>query len=194
MPHWRRTRPAGRLRSTARFWRHAVTASSRACSTFATPVTPRATAVASSVTARWRSSSGNDEPTTLALVAPTRRRPHPVGPVFARLPAAPGPAWHVLCAPARRRRDGACDLRAQLGLLHRSYREEAVGPFSPGIERVVFRHRGLLTGMHVLPELGHLEEPRDGPVDGRSVALPGRRGRPRERRRERGLHLQRSRD
>ena len=57
-----------------------------------------------------------------------RRRSHPVRPVPARLPAARGPARHVLRAPACRRRDGAHDLRAQLGLLHRPDREEAAQP------------------------------------------------------------------
>ena len=63
-----------------------------------------------------------------ALVAPARRRSHPVRPVPARLPAARRPARHVLRAPARRRRDGAHHLRAQLGLLHRPDREEAAQP------------------------------------------------------------------
>ena len=78
--------------------------------------------------ARSESASG-------ALVAPARRRPHPVRPVPARLPAARGPARHVLRAPARRRRDGAHDLRAQLGLLHRPDREEAAQPLLPRQQR-----------------------------------------------------------
>ena len=49
--------------------------------------------------------------------------------------------------------------------------------FHPGIERAVVRHRGLQPGVQVLPELGHLEEPRDGPADGCGVARAHRRRR-----------------
>ena len=49
--------------------------------------------------------------------------------------------------------------------------------FLPG-QRVLLRHRRLQPGLQVLPELGHLQEPRDGPPDGRRLArahrAPGR--------------------
>ncbi len=51
------------------------------------------------------------EPSPRPLVAPARRRPHPVRPLPARLPAARRPARRLLRAPARRRRDGAHHLR-----------------------------------------------------------------------------------
>ena len=48
--------------------------------------------------------------------------------------------------------------------------------FHPGLQRAVLRHRRLQPGLQVLPELGHLQEPRDGSADGRSLAAAHRRG------------------
>ena len=63
--------------------------------------------------------------------------------------------------------------------------------FFPGTSVLSLRHRRLQPGLQVLPELGHLQEPRDGPPARRRLARADRRGRARERRGERGLHLQR---
>ena len=118
------------------------------------------------------------------LVAPPRRRPHPVRPLPARLPPARGPARRVLRPPARGRRDRAHDLRPLVGLLHRSDREEAAEPLLPGFVGALVRHRGLQSRVQVLPELGHLEVARDGHADGRGVAasrLPRRRSAPARR-------------
>ena len=128
------------------------------------------------------------------LVACAGRRPHPVRPLPARLPAARGPARRLLRAPARRRRDGADDLRPLVGLLHRPDREEAAQPLLSRLERALVRHRRLQSRLQVLPELGHLEVARDGHADGRGHR---RRRSPRRPRRlrlpQRRLHLQRSR-
>ena len=66
--------------------------------------------------------------TSRPLVAHDRRRPHAVRPVPARLQAARRPARHVLRAPARRRRDGAHDLRPLEWLLRsiRSRRSRSI--------------------------------------------------------------------
>ena len=103
------------------------------------------------------------------------RRPDPVRPLPARLPAARGPARRVLRAPARRRCDGAHDVRPLVRLLHRPDREEAAQPFLPGIVGVLVRHGRLQPRVQVLPELGHLEVARDGHADGCGVARSDRR-------------------
>ena len=71
------------------------------------------------------------------LVAHARRRPHPVRPVPARLPAARGPARRLLRAHARRRPDGADHLRPLVGLLHRPDREEAAQPLLSRASRIL---------------------------------------------------------
>ena len=134
------------------------------------------------------------EPTSRALVAPSRRRTRPVRPVSARLRAARRPARRLLRAPESRRRDGAHHLRPLVRLLHRPDREEAAEPLLPRLERALVRHRRLQPGLQVLPELGHQQVEGHGPADG-----PGEPGRHRARRRgrrlqERRLHLQRSGD
>ena len=98
-----------------------------------------------------------------ALVAPAGRRPHAVRPLPARLPAARRPARPVLRARAPGRRDGAHHLRPQFGLLRRPDREEAAQPLPTRQPVLSLRHRRLQPGLQVLPELGHLQEPRDGP-------------------------------
>ena len=127
-----------------------------------------------------------------ALVASARRWPHPVRPVPARLPAARGPARHVLRAPARRRRDGAHHLRAQLGLLHRPDREEAAQPLLPRQQRALsFGTAGCNLACKFCQnwDISKSRE-MDRLIDAASPRAH-RRGGARERRRERGLHLQR---
>src|SRR5512144_2939704 len=63
------------------------------------------------------------------LLASSRRRPHAVRSLSARLPPARRAARRVLRAPTDRRRDGAHHVWALVGVLHRSDREEAAQPF-----------------------------------------------------------------
>ena len=62
------------------------------------------------------------------------------------------------------RRDGADHLGPVVGLLRRSDREEAAQPFPARHAGAVVRHRRLQPRLQVLPELGHLQEPRDRPA------------------------------
>ena len=102
----RRPRAARGLRRGGDQWRAAGgaprTVSRRACWLCATPATRPATATVSSAMARSHSRRRSGESASgRPLVAPARRRPHPVRPVPARLPAARRPARRCAsCASA----------------------------------------------------------------------------------------------
>ena len=92
-------------------------------------------------------------------------------------------------------RDGADDLWAFVGLLHRSDREEAAQSFLPGLKRAVVRHRRLQPRLQVLPELGHQQDRATWtawPTRPRPEAIAA--GAAQARLPERRLHLQRSGD
>ena len=64
-------------------------------------------------------------------------------------------------------------VRALLGVLRRPGGEEAAQPLPARLGGALLRHRGLQPGLPVLPELGHLQVPRDR----HAVARPRRRRR-----------------
>ena len=112
------------------------------------------------------------------LLAPARRRPHPVRRLPAGLQAARGPAGRVLRAGPHRRPGRAHHLRPLERLLHRPDREEAAEPLPARHVGAVVRHRRLQPGLPLLPELGHLEVEGDRPARRRGRAR-GHRPRPR---------------
>ena len=124
-------------------------------------------------------------------MAPARRRPHPVRPLPARLPAARRPARRLLRPDARRRPDDPDHLRPVVRVLRGPGREEAAEPLLSRVEHSLVRHRGLQPRVQVLPEPRHLEVARDG--------HPRRPGEPGDDRARRGrarmqvgrVHLQR---
>ena len=127
------------------------------------------------------------------LARPPQRRP-PVRRLPPTLPAVGRPARPLLRTRARGRRPRADELRTLERLLHRPHREEAPEPLPAGHARALLRHRGLQPLLPLLPELGHLEEPRARTALRRGAARAHRRRRARARRAERRLHLQRSGD
>ena len=67
----------------------------------------------------------------------------------------------VLLRPRKPRRAGRLDhLRPQHRLLHRPDREEAAQPVLSRHAGALVRHARLQPGLHVLPELDHVAEPR----------------------------------
>ncbi len=95
------------------------------------------------------------------------RRPDRVPRLPALLPSARRPARPVLRAarPRGRRGHGADRLRPLDRLLRRPDREEAAEPFPAGLLGAVVRHGRLQSRLRLLPELGHLQEPRDGAAE-----------------------------
>src|SRR5665811_1986704 len=109
-----------------------------------------------------RRSRRHDRP----LVARARRRSHPVRRLPPRVPAPRRATRVLLRTGPRGRRDGPDHIWEVVGLLHRPHREEAARALPPRNVRAVVRHRRLQPRLQVLPELGHVQGPRDGPADG----------------------------
>ena len=106
---------------------------------------------------------------------------------------APGPAGLVLRAPRPRGRrgHGADGLRPVDRFLRRSDREEAAQPLPARLVGPLVRHGRLQPRLFVLPELGHLEEPRNSALErARHAGHDCARSRAAQVR-ERRLHLQR---
>ena len=122
-----------------------------------------------------------------------RGRADRVPPLPALLPYAGRPARPLLRAPrARGRRGhGAHRLRPLDRLLRRSDREEAAQPLPAGLVGAVVRHGRLQPRLRLLPELGHLQEPRDGAPQRGRHARHDRARRGALGVRQRRLHLQR---